>query len=85
VTGGGERGPELPEDDERAPLAVGIAIWVVLLVLSLVFRSSLSDHGRGWWFGVTLAGVLQGLFALWFVSRRRARLAALAVAAKPSD
>lgn len=66
-------------DGVRA-VATGTVVWTVLLVACLVLRGPLEESGRGWWTGVCLAGMLLGLLGLWFVRRRRDRIAARAAA-----
>jgi hypothetical protein len=62
-------------------IAGGItAAWAVALIVLLAVRSQLPDQDR-WWIWVAVAGVVEGLFGLWYVprlkrSRARAVLAA---------
>ncbi len=70
---GGEPDSELPEFSERTPVLVGTVIWAVVLVLSLIFRPYLVDHGHGWWVWAAVAGLGLGVFGFWFVNRRQAR------------
>jgi Protein of unknown function (DUF2530) len=59
--------------DDRAAVAVGIGIWVVGLVLTLVFHERLADAGRAWWTWTALTGIAGGLLGLVYVTRRRRR------------
>ena len=57
---------------------VGTAAWAVALVVLLVLREQI-PAGQRWWIWTCTAGVVMGLFALWFVPRvkqARARAAA---------
>jgi hypothetical protein len=57
--------------DGVAAVAIGTVVWGVLLVACLLLRDPLAAAGRGWWWGVCLAGFLLGIPGLWFVRRRR--------------
>ena len=53
--------------------AVITAGWAVALVVLLVLREQISP-GERWWIWTCVAGVVMGLFALWYVPRlKRAR------------
>jgi hypothetical protein len=62
--------------DARKAVVAGTVAWLVLLVLSLVFRQQLDGVGLGWlvWAGVTgvVLGLL-GLVAVLVIRRRVAR------------
>ena len=57
--------------DGVAAVGIGTVVWGVLLVACLLLRDPLAAAGRGWWWGVCLAGFLLGIPGLWFVRRRR--------------
>jgi hypothetical protein len=57
--------------DGVAAVGIGTVVWGVLLLACLVLREPLAEAGRGWWWGVCLAGFLLGIPGLWFVRRRR--------------
>ncbi|HEY7858736.1 MAG TPA: DUF2530 domain-containing protein [Candidatus Nanopelagicales bacterium] len=57
--------------DGVAAVAVGTAIWAVLLIVGLLLHSRLQEAGRGWWIWVAVSGFLLGLAGLAFVIRRR--------------
>jgi hypothetical protein len=68
----------LPDDattpldvDGVAAVGIGTVVWAALLVACLLLRGPLTTAGRGWWWGVCLAGFLLGIPGLWFVRRRR--------------
>ena len=42
--------------DDRKAFVVGVALWVVGLVLVLVFLPTLNADGRGWWLWTCGAG-----------------------------
>src|SRR5680860_1682323 len=42
--------------DDRRTVLVGTAVWLALLVGTLVSRDGLVDPGRGWWAWSCLAG-----------------------------
>ncbi len=64
--------PPLEANDELVT-AVITAGWAVALVVLLVFRNQL-PAGERWWIWTCLAGLVMGLFGLWYVPRlKRAR------------
>lgn len=75
----GTRERELPGADsaeysEFKPVAFGLGIWAVLLVLAVVFRGDLEADGHGWWLWTALAGLVEGFFGYGYLMRRRARM-----------
>jgi hypothetical protein len=75
------RGPSPPpplEANDRLVTVVGTAGWALALIILLIVRGSLPADAR-WWIWTSAAGVMMGLFALWYVprlKRSRARAAA---------
>ena len=71
-----------PPDLPMVPFALaGLAIWAVLGLVMLAFRSTLDAHGHGNWITICLAGFLIGLPGLATMmvhdrNRRRRREAA---------
>ena len=58
--------------------AIGMAVWLVLTVLCLIFRSTLAEQGREHWLNICVAGFLVGIPGLLLmvghdVRRRRRR------------
>ena len=53
-------------------MAVGTAIWAVLLLTGLLLRSRLAETGREWWIGTAAIGVFLGLVG-YLLLRRRGR------------
>jgi ABC-type nickel/cobalt efflux system permease component RcnA len=78
VAEGSERHPDLPVFSESIPIAVGTAVWALLLVIGLVIRPELTGNGRGWWVWTAVAGMVLGLFGYWFIQRRQRHLRAAA-------
>jgi hypothetical protein len=69
--------PPLEANDQFVTV-VGTAAWAVALVVLLVLREQI-PAGQRWWIWTCTAGVVMGLFALWYVprlKRTRARKAA---------
>lgn len=72
--------PGLPEDlaadpwGERAPVAVGTAVWALLFAIGLFIRDDLVDSGRGWWVWAAASGVVLGVGGYAYLRRRHARL-----------
>jgi hypothetical protein len=63
--------PEPVEVNETRIVAVGLALWVVaLVVLLLFFRDELRAHDATWWLWTCVVGIALGLYGLRFVSRR---------------
>ena len=64
--------PPLEANDELVT-AIITAAWAVALVVLLVLRHQIPSSER-WWIWTCVAGVVMGLFALWYVPRmKRAR------------
>ena len=72
------RDPPPPlEANDQLVTAVITAGWAVALVVLLIVRSYIPP-GQRWWIWTALAGLVMGLFALWYVpylKRARARTA----------
>ena len=68
-----ERRPDpLPaRANARKAVAAGSAAWLVLLVLTILFRAELNDAGLGWWLWCAVIGLGLGLYGLGFVLFRR--------------
>lgn len=64
----------LPVNEQRA-IAVGTAIWAVLLLVALADRGDLVADGRGWWIWTAFAGVVFGLLGIVFLRHRANRIA----------
>jgi Protein of unknown function (DUF2530) len=65
------------EANDRLVTAVFTAAWAVALIVLLAVRSDIPARER-WWIWVAVAGLIMGLFALWYVphlQRSRARTA----------
>jgi len=74
------------EANDQLVTGVVTAGWAVALVVLLIVRSSLPAGAR-WWIWTCAAGLVMGLFGLWYVPRLkrvRARAAARRAAA-PAD
>jgi Protein of unknown function (DUF2530) len=69
--------PPPKEADDRLVTAVITGAWAVALVVLLTVRDSIPDGAR-WWLWTCVAGLVMGLFGLWYVpflKRRRERAA----------
>ena len=64
-------------DDVRIA-AAGTAVWVVLLIVSIIEWHYLKTHGREWWLATCACGVVLGSVGQWFLRRRRRRIGATA-------
>jgi len=72
------------EANDRLVTVTGTAGWTLALIVLLVVRGSLPADDR-WWIWTCAAGLVMGLFALWYVprfKRARARAAARRAAAQ---
>ena len=68
----------LDEADEDAilPVALGTAVWLLVLVGLLLGRSRLEANGTSWWIAAAAVGVVSGAGGVAFLvwrKRRRAR------------
>jgi uncharacterized membrane protein len=72
------------EANDQLVTAVITAAWAVALVVLLVLRGQIPS-GERWWIWTCVAGVVMGLFALWYVPRlKRSRARSAARRAQPS-
>jgi len=67
--------PKQDQTDAVVPVTVGTVVWGVALVVTLLLRDRLAEHGTQWWVWTCAVGFGLGLFGCWWVRRRRARLA----------
>jgi Protein of unknown function (DUF2530) len=78
--------PPPKEADDRVVTVAGTAAWAVALVVLLIVRDSIPAGSR-WWLWTCVAGLVMGLFALWYVpvlKRGRARAAATRAGESPA-
>ena len=61
--------PEPLRTDDRATILVGIGLWAVALVVTLVLHGRLAADGRGWWTWTALAGLGLGVLGLDYLRR----------------
>ena len=60
--------------NEPRIVLVGLALWVVALVLlATVFLDDLRRHDATWWLWACVVGIVLGLYGLRFVLRRGRR------------
>ena len=75
--------PPLEANDQLVTASI-TAGWAMALIVLVIVRSSLPADAR-WWIWTCVAGVVMGLFALWYVprlKRGRSRAAARRAAAQ---
>ena len=61
--------PEPLRTNDRVAVLVGIGLWAVALVATLVVHDRLAAEGRGWWSWTALAGIGLGLVGLGYLRR----------------
>ena len=61
--------PEPLRTNDRTTVLVGIGLWAVALVATLVLRDRLMADGRGWWTWTALAGIGLGVAGLGYLRR----------------
>ena len=81
--GGAERPSPPPplEANDQLVAGVGAAGWAIALVVLLIVRDSLPGHAR-WWIWTCVAGLVLGLFALWYTPRLKRSRAKAALRAR---
>nr|WP_256922084.1 DUF2530 domain-containing protein [Leifsonia sp. NCR5] len=52
-------------------MLVGLGLWLVALVVTLVFFRQLSASGDGWWLWTVLVGLGLGLVGLGYLTVKR--------------
>ncbi len=55
--------------NDRATVLVGIGLWAVALVATLVLHDRLTADGLGWWSWTALTGIGLGLIGLGYLKR----------------
>jgi hypothetical protein len=61
--------PQPLRTNDRVTVLVGIGLWAVALVATLVLHDRLAADGRGWWSWAALSGVGLGLIGLGYLKR----------------
>ena len=70
-----ERRPDpvpVKTDDRRAVL-VGLVLWVLALIPTLVFLGPIDAGGGGWWLWTVVVGIILGVLGLGYLSLKRLR------------
>ncbi len=67
-----ERRPDpIPvKTDDRRPILIGLATWVVATIVVLLFLAPLSETGRGWLLSTCVAGIVLGFAGLVYAAKR---------------
>ncbi len=65
--------PEPLQTDDRRTVLVGITLWAVLLLATIIGYEPLVDSGRGWWVWTPVAGIVLGLLGLRYLRKRDER------------
>jgi hypothetical protein len=55
--------------NDRVTVLVGIGLWLVALVVTLVMRDRLAEEGRTWWIWTAVAGAGLGVAGLGYLRR----------------
>jgi hypothetical protein len=61
------------DEDALLPVGIGTAVWVVVLAVLVLMRSTLEANGTTWWIGAAVVGVVSGLGGLMFLRWRKGR------------
>lgn len=61
------------DSDAVLPVVIGTVVWAVALIVLIVLRPQLEENGSTWWIGVAVVGLITGLLATAFLTRRRRR------------
>jgi hypothetical protein len=56
--------------DDRRPILVGLAAWVVALVVVLMFFAPITDSGNRWLLWTSVVGIVLGLAGLVYAAKR---------------
>ncbi|GII94804.1 DUF2530 domain-containing protein [Sinosporangium siamense] len=62
--------PEPLKTNDKAAILAGMGLWAIALVVLLVFQPDLEQD---WWVWTCVAGIVGGLFGLWYIHRRDRR------------
>ena len=56
--------------DDRRPILVGLAAWVIATIIVLLFLTPLSRPGNGWLLWTCVVGIVLGLAGLVYAAKR---------------
>ncbi|MDH6180153.1 hypothetical protein M2152_000335 [Microbacteriaceae bacterium SG_E_30_P1] len=59
--------------DDRKPMLIGIALWLVALAVLLLFMPQLTEAGLGGWLWTCIAGIALGLIGILYTHWRGGR------------
>jgi FtsH-binding integral membrane protein len=63
--------PAPVKTDDRKAVLVGIALWLVALIVLLIFVGPLSAAGNTWWVWTCAVGLALGIVGLVYTHARR--------------
>ena len=61
--------PTPVKTDDRKAILVGMALWVVALIVMVMFAGTLADTGRSWWLLTCAIALGLGLIGLIYTHR----------------
>jgi hypothetical protein len=56
--------------DDRRPILIGLAVWVIATIVVLLFLTPLGRSGNGWLLWTCVVGIMLGLVGLVYAAKR---------------
>ncbi len=63
--------PAPVKTDDRKPMLIGVALWLVALAALIFFIGPLTDAGNAWWLWTCVAGIALGLIGILYTNWRQ--------------
>ncbi len=65
--------PAPVKTDDRKAVLVGLVLWLLALIPTLVFAGPLTRSGDAWWLWTVVVGIALGVAGLAYLTARRHR------------